>query len=418
MTTNWAGNITFGAAGFHHPTTLPELQKLVAGSSDLRALGSGHSFNRIADTGGDLVSVARLPSVLDIDSQANTVTVAAGMLYGELARPLHHAGYALGNLGSLPHISVAGACATGTHGSGVANRNLPAAVSAMTFVAADGELVTVSRADDPSAFPGMIVSLGALGIVTTMTLDIVPTFDITQYVFDDMPGESVVGHFDEIMESAYSVSLFTDWTEPRVYQVWVKRRSDDTAPAPPTDDWYGAKAAEVERHPIQSVDPVNTTKQLGVPGPWHERLPHFKLEFTPSSGDELQTEYLVSREHALAALAAVDEIKAEVSAVLQISEVRTIAADDLWLSPSYGRDSVALHFTWIPDIDAVAPVLFRLEERLAPYTARPHWGKQFRTTPDVIAGLYEKLPDFRALMATYDPTRKFANEFIDTYFPA
>ena len=416
--TNWAGNVTFSARRFHRPASVAELRRLVADSTRLRALGTGHSFNRIADTTGDLVSVAGLPARMEIDPERRTVTVSAGVRYGELAARLHAEGYALANLGSLPHISVAGACATGTHGSGEHNGNLATAVSAMELVTADGQLVTVSRSADGDHFPGMVVGLGALGIVTSLTLDLEPTFDLRQYVYQDLPGEDLREHFDEIVGGGYSVSLFTDWTSARINQVWRKRRVDERGSERAERHWHGATLAAGPLHPVPGMSAVNCTEQLGVPGPWHARLPHFRLEFTPSSGEELQSEYLVPRNCALASLDALAGIRDRIAPVLQISEIRTVAADDLWLSPSYQRDSVAIHFTWIKDTPAVTPVLAAIEERLAPFGARPHWGKLFSTSPEVVRGLYERWSDFRALLDRYDPTGKFRNELTDHYFPA
>ncbi|MGW4462647.1 D-arabinono-1,4-lactone oxidase [Micromonospora sp. NPDC004704] len=416
--TNWAGNITFGARRFHHPSSVTELRRIVAGSERVRALGTAHSFNRIADTPGDLVSVAGLPERAEIDPERRTVTVSAGMRYGELAARLYAEGYALHNLGSLPHISVAGACATGTHGSGEHNGGLATAVSAMELVTADGELVTVSRNADGADFPGMVVGLGSLGVVTALTLAIEPTYDLRQYVYRDLPGELLREHFDEILGGGYSVSLFTDWTGDRINQVWRKLRVDgfDAAAVPPV--WHGATLADEPLHPVPGVSAVNCTEQLGVPGPWHARLPHFRLEFTPSSGEELQSEYLVPRSEARSALDALATIRHLIAPVLQISEIRTIAADDLWLSPSYRRESVAIHFTWVKDTPAVTPVLAAIEEVLAPYGARPHWGKLFGTEPEVVRDLYERWDDFRRLRDRLDPTGTFHNALTDRYFPS
>lgn len=412
--TNWAGNVTFGAAQVHRPTSVSQVQEIVAASSRIRALGTGHSFNTLADTTGDLISVADLPRVMDIDTTTSTVTVAAGVRYGELVGHLHSAGYALHNLGSLPHISIAGACATGTHGSGVGNGNLSTAVSGVELVSASGDRHRLSRSD--ADFPGVVVALGALGVVTSLTLDIQPTFEMAQYVYDNLPFESALAHFDEIMGSAYSVSLFTDWTGAGFNQVWVKHRLDENT-AVATGDWFGATAADGPRHPVPGMPVGNCTEQLGVPGPWPSRLPHFRLEFTPSSGDELQSEFLVAKADAVAALTALDGIRDQIAPVLQISEIRTVAADDLWLSPSYRRDSVALHFTWIGDGAAVAPVLDLVEQRLADFAPRPHWGKLFVTRPDVLSGRYERLADFESLMIRYDPAGIFRNTMLDRYFP-
>jgi alditol oxidase len=436
--TNWAGNIAFTARRFHQPASLRELQGLVAGSERVRALGTGHSFNRIADTPGDLVSVAGLPKIMDVDAEQATVTISGGLRYGELAGRLHEAGYALRNLGSLPHISIAGACATGTHGSGDANGNLATAVSALQMVTAQGEIVSMSREAGGDQFRGAVVGLGALGIVTSMTLDIVPAFDVRQYVYEDLPpvcddlsdvyedlppvygdlsGAGQAGRLAEIFSSAYSVSMFTDWRSSRFRQVWLKRRADEDGAAIAPPRWMGALLADSPRHPVPGMSPAACTQQMGVPGPWHERLPHFRLDFTPSSGEELQSEYLVPRQHAISALAAIWRIRDQVAPVLQISEIRTVASDDLWMSPCYQRDSVAIHFTWIKDTAAVTAVTAALEDQLSPFEARPHWGKLFSTTPEVVRRLYPRLPDFQQLMRHYDPGGKFRNDFIDTYFP-
>jgi xylitol oxidase len=415
--TNWAGNVTFRARALRFPTSIDELQALVATNPRVRALGTGHSFNRIADTDAELVSVSRLPKVLELDRETSTVTVSAGMRYGEVGAYLFTQGFALRNLGSLPHISVAGACATGTHGSGVANGSLASAVRAIEMVGATGDVVSLHR-DVDDDFPGSVVALGTLGIVTKLVLDAVPAFDVEQYVYDDLPGDELVAHFDEIVERAYSVSLFTDWRSHKIGQVWLKHRvGDDRGPWPPDPAWRGATLAYAARHPLPGMPVANCTQQLGVPGPAYERLPHFRMEFVPSNGDELQSEYLLPRGHAIAAIDAISQISEQVSAVLHVSEIRTIKADDLWLSPAHGHDTVAFHFTWIKDEPAVLPVIEALERQLAPLAARPHWGKLFTTPPDVVRSLYDRYGDFVVLQRRYDPAGKFRNAFIDRYFP-
>lgn len=407
MATNWAGNITFSAEP-HAPESVPELQELVRSSEHVRVLGSGHSFNRIADTTGTLVSVANLPRVITVGE--DTVTVSAGLRYGEVTAALQAQGRALHNLGSLPHISVAGACSTGTHGSGDANGTLASAVSGITFVNADGELVTLTR-DDPD-FAGSVVSLGALGVTVSLELDTRPSFEISQVVYDGLPVERLGSDFEELFASAYSVSAFTDWVDPDV-MVWRKLR----AGTPYEPSWLGARVADGARHPIKSMPADFATQQGGLPGPWNERLPHFRLEFTPSNGEELQSEYFVPRAVAAQAFEELKALGGRMAPVIQISEVRTIAADDLWLSPSQGRDTVALHFTWIRDEEAVRPVVAVLEEALLPLGARPHWGKVFTVDAATLRECYPKVPEFIALAAKYDPTGKFRNNYLNTCLP-
>ena len=414
---NWSGNVAFRAERSHRPSSVAELQSVVAGAERLRAVGTAHSFNRIADTTADLVSVAGLPPVLDIDVDRRCVRVSAGTRYGELIGPLHAAGLALPNLGSLPHISVGGACATGTHGSGVRNGSLASAVRALELVTADGSLVRLSRAEDPEVFDGAVVALGGLGVVTVLELDLQPTFDLRQYVYEPLPHATVREQYDAVVSAGYSVSLFSDWRSPQSHSVWRKLRTDGPDADDAPDTWFGAGLADGPRHPVPGMAGDTCTEQLGVPGPWSARLPHFRLEYTPSKGEELQSEWFVRRADAVAALDLLADLRDRVAGVLVISELRTIAADPLWLSPSAGRDTAALHFTWVLDEAAVVPVVRAVDERLAELGARPHWGKVLTTPPQRVREQYDRYADFEALLRTYDPAGKLRNEMLDEYFP-
>jgi len=412
---NWAGNYEFTAARIHHPKTVEEAQELVRHSKKMRALGTRHSFNSIADSTEDLVSLDHFDQVIALDSGRLTVTVAGGVRYGQLCRYLHQRGFALHNLASLPHISVAGACATGTHGSGNSHGNLATAVSAMDLVTADGEVLALSREQDGDQFQGMVLGLGAFGVVTKLTLDILPTFDLRQDVYENLPFSELEDHFDEITSSAYSTSLFTDWKNETFNQVWLKRRVPEGTMFTVEPELFGATLATRQLHPIGDISAENCTEQMGVPGPWHERLPHFRMDHTPSSGEELQSEYFIPRQHAYQALLAINHLRERVAPLLQISEIRTIAADDLWMSPCYKQDCVAIHFTWKKNEPAVRKLLPVIEEGLAPFHARPHWGKLFTMSPTRLKSYYVKLQDFRQLLLQYDPQGKFRNAFLDTY---
>ncbi|UIX29964.1 FAD-binding protein [Streptomyces sp. GQFP] len=403
--TNWAGNITYTPKELHRPHTPAALRALVAESARVRVLGSGHSFNEIAEPGdgGVLLSLAALPPEIDVDTTARTVRVGGGVRYAELARVVHGRGLALPNMASLPHISVAGSVATGTHGSGVGNGSLAAPVREVELVTADGSTLTIARGED--GFDGAVTALGALGVVTALTLDLEADFEVEQYVFTELPLEGL--DFEAVAGAAYSVSLFTDWRGPGFRQVWLKRRSDQALP-----DFPWAAPATEAMHPVPGMPAVNCTEQFGVPGPWNERLPHFRAEFTPSSGEELQSEYLLPRPYAVDALRSLDAIRDVIAPVLQVCEVRTIAADDQWLSPAHGRDSVAFHFTWVADAEAVLPVVRRVETALNPFGPRPHWGKVFAVPAEVLRGRYPRLPDFTALAASLDPSAKFTNTFV------
>ena len=407
---NWAGNYEYSAAALHAPTSLEQVQELVAGNGTVRALGSRHSFNSIADTGGVLLSLEDMDPGLSLDREARQVRVGGGVKYGVLAQYLQQAGFALHNLASLPHISVAGAVATATHGSGNANGNLSTAVAAMEIVTADGSLRTVSR-NDPD-FNGMVVSLGALGIVTSLTLDVEPHYDIRQDVFLDLPFAEVLANFDAVTSSAYSVSLFTDWRGDAVKQAWFKSRTTEDAAHWGQDTYFGGTAAAADVHPLPGMSAENCTPQRGVPGGWSDRLSHFRMGFTPSRGEELQSEYLLPRQHAPAAIEAMRALQDRISPLLIVAEIRTMAADDLWLSANYGRDGIGLHFTWKPLQDQVEAVLPLMEEALAPFSARPHWGKLYTTDAAALEGLYPRMEDFRRLARTMDPEGKFSNAYL------
>jgi xylitol oxidase len=411
--TNWAGNVVFGVDRVYRPSSIDELQGLVARSRRVRVLGSGHSFNEIADTDGVLVSVESIPSPPVVDQQTATVTVGAGVRYGELARSLHTAGLALPNMASLPHISVGGAVATGTHGSGNGNGSLATAVSALELVTGEGKVVTLRRDADGDRFGGAVVALGAMGVVTSLTLDVVPTFEVRQWVYDGLGWDALTVHLDEIFAGGYSVSVFSGWGEQWDGQVLVKRHAADTREA--ETELYGARLADAERHPIHGMPAEYCTPQMGVPGPWFERLPHFRAEFTPSAGAELQSEYLVPRESAVAALEALAGVRDRFRTALLVGELRTIAADELWLSPFYGHDMFGFHFTWVKETDVVYPAIRAVEEALVPFETRPHWGKLFTMAHDVVRSRYPRLEDFDKLAGQLDPDGKFRNGFIDRF---
>jgi xylitol oxidase len=412
---NWAGNYSYRAARLHRPETIEAVQELVARGRKLKVLGTRHSFNDIADSPEDLISLEHLNRIVALDRERRTVTIEGGVRYGEVCRYLHREGYALHNLASLPHISVAGACATATHGSGENHGNLATSVAAIEIVTADGERVVLSREENGDEFQGAVVGLGGLGVITRLTLDIVPTFEMRQYVYENLPLAHVEDHFDAIQSRGYSVSLFTQWRDANFNQVWLKRCVSDGAALEVEPELFGATLATTQLHPIPGFSAVNCNPQFGIPGPWHERLPHFRMEFTPSSGEELQSEYFVSRRDAFAAFETIHRLREQVSPLLQIAEVRTIGADDLWMSPCYKQASVSIHFTWIKNWDAVREVLPLLEEALAPLNARPHWGKLFTMSPERVQALFERMPDFQRLLQSYDPQGKFRNDFLDTY---
>jgi alditol oxidase len=414
---NWAGNLAYAARAIHEPESLEELQQLVRDTPRIRALGTRHSFSSVADTSGDLVSVARMPRRFEVDAANRRVTIDAATRYGELAPALDAAGFALANLASLPHISVAGSIATGTHGSGVRLGSLASEAVGLELVVGGGEHVSLTRDADRDRFPGTVVALGALGVVTAVTLAVQPAYRTRQDVFDDLPFHAALESLDELLAAGDAVSLFTTWRGPAIEQVWVKRRVvADPAPLPAV--FTAARPAAEPRHPIPGFSTDATTEQLGVPGPWYERLPHFRLDHTPSAGEELQAEWILPREHGADALRAVHAIRDRVGPLIQTSEIRTIAASDLWLDPAYGRDSLAVHFTLVPDGPAVAALLPLVDAALAPFEPRPHWGKLSTLDPATIVARFPRFGDFARLRTALDPQGTFRNPFVDDLLAA
>jgi xylitol oxidase len=413
--TNWAGNLTYSTDRLREAASVEQIRSLLRSQEKWKVLGSRHCFNSIADSRHNLLSLKADLDRVAVDEQARTVTVDASTRYGQLSPLLDRKGFALHNLASLPHISIAGACSTATHGSGETSGNLATAVSAVEFVTASGDLVKLSRNSDGETFRGAVVGLGALGVITRITLDLQPAFAVRQYVYQNLPIAQMKSHFDAIQASGYSVSLFTDWKDQRINEVWIKSRVGAAPEFAAPAEFYGAKLATRNLHPIAELSAENCTEQMGVPGPWYDRLPHFRMGFTPSAGKELQAEYFVPRRNAVDAILAVERLHEQVSPHLLISEIRTIAADDLWMSPCNGQPCVAIHFTWKQDWPAVRRLLPVIEKELSPYQAKPHWGKLFTVAPSDLRSRYPRMPDFVRLATKFDPKGKFRNGFLNTY---
>ena len=411
---NWSGNYHFHTDKVFTPTTVEEVQQAVTNVAHVRALGTRHSFNGIADSTTAQISTLGLKDI-QLDKAKSVVRVGAGIKYGDLAVELDKQGFALHNLASLPHISVGGAVSTGTHGSGVKNGSLATAVRAIEFVAADGSVKTLSAETNPEVFPGAVVALGALGVTTHVTLAVQPRYDMTQVVYEHLPFSELEHNLEAVMGAAYSVSLFTHWQGHEASQVWLKRRVDQGGAAAPAATFYGATLATKNVHPAgASFDAAPCTDQMNVVGPWYLRLPHFKMGFTPSAGAEIQTEFFVPLEHGYEAIRAVETLRDEITPHLIVTELRTIAADDQWMSMAYRRRSLAIHFTWKREPEAVMAVLPKIEAKLAAFGPRPHWAKVFTLKRPQLEPVYPKMAEFQTLIKNHDPQQKFVNEYLRT----
>ncbi len=402
---NWAGNQTYSTEHVVIPESTDQLSDIVAQSNKIKALGTRHSFNQIGDSEHTLISLQYF-NKLDIPNpDSKTITIGGGINYGQLATHLQSHGWAIHNMASLPHISVAGACATATHGSGIKNGNLATAVKSIQIIEPSGELKTY----DGSELEKRIVHLGALGIITELTLQIEPTFNAHQSIYENLSFEEFTQSYKHIFATGYSVSLFTNWIDNKFGQVWVKSRADENPES--VDHLFGATKATKKLHPLPELSPVNCTEQLGSIHPWHEILPHFRMEFTPSAGEELQSEFFINVNDAPQALEAIASFANKISPELFVSELRYVAADNLIMSPAYHQDVVAFHFTWKQNWERVQPVLDQIEQLLAPFKPRPHFGKLFINTAQLAAN-YPNLQEFKNLAHTTDPTGKFTNQFL------
>ena len=407
----WSGTHQFTARRLIAARTIEDVRRAVAGSAvgadRVRALGTRHSFNDLADNGDTLITVTGIAPDPVLDEASRTVTVGAGTTYGTIAAWLRERGWALGNMASLPHISIAGAVATGTHGSGSGNRVLSAAVAGLDYVDAEAELRHTDRSDPD--LEGMAVGLGAFGVVVRVSLDVEPSYLVRQDVYAGLSWDRVLADIDGVMSAGYSVSLFTDWSGESV-QAWVKRRlaePDDDVPG----EFFGAR---LDPGPPRLADsPVDNLTPHGTAGPWSQRLPHFRADVTPSNGDEIQSEYFVARRHGPAALEAVRRLAHLVTPLLLVTEIRTTAADGLWLSGSYDRETLAIHFTWRNRPGPVDGAVREVEAALAPFGARPHWGKVSHIKADELERLYPRLGDARALFERLDPRGRFSNDRLE-----
>jgi xylitol oxidase len=426
---NWGGNFRFSTTDIRFPRSLDEVVDAVKEGAPkstpggvgppvkhLRALGSRHSFSKIADTAEMLVSLSAMNRILAVNpgsaTEAPTITVEGGAIYTDVTPFVEFIGAAFHNQLTLSEVSVAGSINTGAHGTGITNGILATQVRSVELVLANGTVTTLRKGVD-AAFPAAVVGLGAFGVVTKVELEMQASYQMTQHVFLNLPFTTLTDQFDTIMSSAYTVQAWTDWSDPTNFnQVWVGDRDDDAADFSTAPAFYGATRAPAQVTPVAALPPTYVVPQ-GVAGPWNERLVCYRLGLSGFNGDEIQSEYILPITNAKAALEAIAALATQIAPLCYVSVVRTIAADDFWLSPAYGRDSVAIHFTWKPQLDAVVALLPTIESALAGLDAVPHWGKFFTMAPSVFLQRYDKLAEWKATAAAYDPSGRFRNAFLN-----
>jgi len=405
---NWSRTHCFGATELRRPTSIGELQQsivaAVASGQGVRTIGSRHSFTDIADS-DVVVDLGALPEQFAVSPDRTSVTVSGAMTYARLASLLEPHQLAIANMASLPHLSIAGAISTATHGSGTTNGNLATAVLSLKIMTSAGELRHVQRSD--TQFSAAVVALGAMGAIVAIELAVEPAFDVEQAVHNRLSWSRLHPSLDEVFDAAYSVSVFTDWRDH--VQLWTKRRVDQaTLDHATLHD--GVQASQPE-HPVPGADASSCTNQQ-EPGLWSHRLPHFRSDEVPSVGAEVQSEFFVERALMGQAIERLRSIGDALEPVIMVSEIRTIGADNIWLSPQYQRDCAAFHFTWHHDVVAAHAAADLVTDTLAPLRPIPHWGKVFDPRRFDFDQLYPNLRSALACFQEWDPTSTFTNAWM------
>lgn len=411
---NWSGTVQYESSSLHFPRSSEALARIIKENDRVKVLGTGHAFSRIADTTGAHISLDEMKAIFPIDHEHQTVSFEAGVTFKELAEYLERQGYAIANYASLPHISIAGAIATATHGSGEKNGSLATLVREFELVDGRGEVHHISKDKTPDLFAASVVSLGVLGVVTRITLDILPRFTIRQDVYKNVDAQTVLDSFDEVQDMGYSVSLFTKWQNPKsLEKLWIKSIVEDPAREFP-QMLFGGTWSNENLHPCSGESAERCTPQCGVSHSANYSLPHFLGEETPSSGNEIQTEFFVPRSKTQEAMQALlNNGHIFTDDIIHVSEVRTIAPDNHWMSPFYEQESVGIHFTWKNEPEKLASVISQvqkiLQDAIGDTPLRAHWAKVHNLS-DIRSSL-PRFDDFRGLIRVYDPQGKFRNGY-------
>lgn len=424
--TNWAGNQSCHPTAVHRPSSQEEVSDIVARaasrSETVKAVGSGHSFTPAALTDGHLLDLGLLRRLVEVDRSAQTVTVEAGISIADLNDLLHGLGYALPNLGDIAYQTISGAVSTATHGTGRTLGGLATRIRSLRLIAGDGSTVDLSPSQDADLLEAARVSVGALGIVTQLTLDVVPAFRLRAREGADKLDRLLDG-LDEHVATNDHFEFFwiphTDWALTKANN----RTDEPLARVNPIRHWY--QKSFLENYAFGTVCRVGRMRPSWIP-----RL----ATALPSSGDTtyvddsfriftskrivkfVEMEYAIPREHCAEALRRIrDMIRSQGHLVSFPVEVRFTASDDIPLSTATGRETayIAVHMFKGMEHDAY----FRdVAAIFADYQGRPHWGKVHELNHNELAPLYPRWSDFMAARDRLDPTRTFANAYTRRVF--
>ncbi|MEU9029073.1 D-arabinono-1,4-lactone oxidase [Streptomyces sp. NPDC048383] len=420
---NWAGNVRSKPTRVVTPTSVGELQEAVRRAAEqglrVKAVGTGHSFTAAAATDGVLLRPQSLAGIQEVDRAAGTVTVAAGTVLKDLNLALAAQGLSLTNMGDIMEQTVSGATSTGTHGTGRDSASIAAQIRALDLVTADGRLLHCSEKENPDVFAAARLGIGALGVITSLTLAVEPLFFLTARE-EPMGFDRVTAEFDEhVAENEH----FEFYWFPHTGNCNTKRNNRSQGPAAPP----GPVSAWIEDELLsngvfQAVNSLGRAVPAAIPGiakvasralsaRTYTDIP-YKVFTSPRRVRFVEMEYALPRERAVEALR---ELKSVVDrSGLRISfpvEVRTAPADDITLSTASGRESayIAVHMYRGTPYQAY----FTAAERIfTEYGGRPHWGKVHTRDAEYLAGVYPRFGEFTALRDRLDPDRLFGNDYL------
>lgn len=420
---NWAGDQACRPAAIEHPTSAAEVARSIgrarAAGRTVRVAGAGHSFTDAALTNGTLLVLDRMRRVLDVDRGSGLARVEAGISLGELSEALWAHGLAFENLGDVDVQSIAGATATGTHGTGSRLPNLSAGLREIELVTADGSTIRVSEDDDPDAWRAARVGVGALGVVTAVTLQAVPAFTL-EGTDSTAPLEEVLDAIDEHADGADHFELYAFPHSP--VAVTRTNRRVERAPEPPSrlTAWAGdvllrnhvlGLAFELGRRAPRTIPATHRTLTR-IAGTSRRIDRSYRIFASPRLVRFTEMEYALPRPRAAEAVRAVLAVarRADLAVPMPI-ELRFVAPDDAFLSPAGGRETayVAVHMyrgmEWEPYFRAV-------EQVMDGFGGRPHWGKRHFQTAATLAPRYPEWERFQAVRRRLDPDGVLANGYV------
>lgn len=420
---NWAGNVTARPVRSVAPSSTQELAEVVrraaAEGLKVKAVGSGHSFTTTAATDGLLIRPDRMAGVRGLDREAGTVTVAAGTPLRQLNETLSAHGLSLANMGDIMEQTVAGATATGTHGTGRDSASIAAQIKGLELVTADGSVLRCSAAENPEIFAAARIGLGALGVVSAITFAVEPEFLLTARE-EPMPFDRVMADFERLVAENEHFEFY--WF-PHTGNCNTKRNNRSTGPAAPVgrvSAWVDDEllsngifqvACSVGRAVPATIPGIAKISSRALSARTYTDIP-YKVFTSPRRVRFLEMEYAVPRE---AVVTVLRELKSTVDrSGLRVSfpvEVRTAPADDIALSTASGRETayIAVHlYRGTPH----RAYFTAAEQIMIAHGGRPHWGKLHSRDAGYLSGVYPRFGEFTAVRDRLDPDRLFSNDYL------